>query len=220
MRAILGIRIKWIGQPPASPYFLVCNHLSWQEIFVVNCSCDVVCVLQAEDKKLPFVGTLITGIRPIFFRRAREHTPHGIARMVETIQERKNLVLAPEGVVGPGREVRRFHAGLLQAAVQTRCPVHYLSFTYRTPEGWPPPSRVALFGPDPFFRTPDGRIPESELEAWGPERSFFLHLLGILALPWHEIIVRFAPEPISADDRIVLANRLHDAVQRIFTPLE
>ena len=220
MRGILGIRIKWMGQPPSSPYFMVCNHLSWQDLFVMNCLCDVSCVVQAEDEKLPFVGTLITGMRPIFHRRTRENVFQTIAKMVETIHQGRNLLLAPEGVVGPGREVRRFHAALLDAAIQTGRPVHYLSLTYRTPKGCPPPSKAALFGPDPFLRTPDGRIPESELEAWGPERSFLTHFLGVLALPWHEVIVRFAGDPISATDRVTLANRLRESIQSIFTPVE
>ena len=62
---------------------------------------------------------------------------------------------------------------------------------------------------------------DSELAAWGPERSFLWHFLGVLALPWHEVIVQFAPDPIPAgNDRIVLANRLHDAVERMYVPIK
>jgi hypothetical protein len=41
----------------------------------------------------------------------------------------------------------------------------------------------------------------------------------LLALPHHEIIVRFAAKPIWAEDRFTLANSLQAAVQRIFTPV-
>ena len=220
MSAILGLRLLRIGRPPDRPYFLVVNHISWVDLFAMYSLCDAVSVLQAEDEKLPFIGTLMKGLSPIFIRRHRDDVPRGIALITEAIERGDNLLLAPEGVVSPGREVRHFHAALLDAAVQTKCPVHYGSITCRTPEGCPPASEAVLFGPDPFYLTPDGKIPQSELDAWGPERSFFTHLLGLLALPWHEVVVKFAPEPISGTDRVTLAKDLRDAVQGIFTPVE
>ena len=113
-----------------------------------------------------------------------------------------------------------FRAGLLESAVQTGTPVHYGSITYRTPDGYPPPSESIIFGPSPFYRTPDGKIIQSELQAHGPERSFVKHAIGVLGMPWHECTIRFAPNPIAASDRTTLANELHDAVERIFIPLE
>jgi 1-acyl-sn-glycerol-3-phosphate acyltransferase len=176
-------------------------------------------ILQSEDAHLPFLGRLLKGLDPIFVKRQKADTQPCVTRMIQAIDAGKNLVLAPEGVVGPGRVVRRFHPALLESAVQTECPVHYASVAYRTPGGCPPPSKVSLFGPDPFYRTPDGKIPDSELEAWGPERSFLFHFLRFLSIPWREITFRFAPEPITGADRTVLPQELQDAVQGIFTPI-
>ena len=221
LRGIVGIRLAEIGMPPRPPYFVVFNHLSWADYIAVNVLLDACCVLQAEDETLPFVGTLMTCLEPFFIKRQRkEDAERVIPLMTKAIREGKNVMMAPEGVVGPGREVRYFHAALFESAIITKRPVHYFSITYRTPQGCPPASRVALFGPDPCFRTPEGKIPDSELAAWGPERSFVLHLLRLLALPWHEIIFRYAPDPIIGTERRQLAKDCQAAVQAIFTPVE
>ena len=95
-----------------------------------------------------------------------------------------------------------------------------MTLTYRTPDGWPPPSKALVFGPNPHLRGPDGKIPQSELDMFGPERSFFRYLLGVLALPWYQWIATFGPEPLVATDRIVLANQLQEAVSGMFEPME
>jgi 1-acyl-sn-glycerol-3-phosphate acyltransferase len=220
MRAIIGIRLTEIGQPPPAPYFIVFNHLSWADFIAVETLLDASCVLQAEDETFPFVGTLMTCLNPFFIKRQKkEDTERVIPLMTEAIRNGRSVMMAPEGVVGPGREVRHFHAALFESAIATKMPVHYFSITYRTPEGCPPPSKVALFGPDPCFRTPEGKIPDSELEAWGPERSFVLHLFRLLALPWHEIVFRYAPDPVTGTERRQLAKDCQAAVQAIFTPV-
>ncbi len=221
LRGMLGIRLTEIGSPPKPPYFLVFNHLSWADFIAVNVLLDACCVLQAEDESFPLVGKLMTCMEPFFIKRQkREDADRVVLLMTKAIQSGKSVMLAPEGIVGPGREVRHFHAALFESAIVTKMPVHYLSITYKTPEGCAPPSKVALFGPDPCFRTPEGKIPDSEIEAWGPERSFVVHLLRLLALPWHEIVFRYAPEPILGTERRQLAKDCQDAVQAIFTPVE
>ncbi len=217
---ITGIRIKVEGEVPAQPYFLVANHITWADYFVMNSLVDAVCVVQAEDEKIPVLGRLMKGLNPVFVRRTRDDIARTVNLMTEHIRKGRSLLMAPEGIVSPGKTVRRFRPALLESAVLTETPVHYASITCRTPEGYPPASRIALFGPDPYYRTPDGKIPDSELEAWGPERSFLWHLLRLLSLPWHEFTVRFAPEPVSARDRHVLANNLQQAVSTIFTPVQ
>ena len=219
MRALVGVRVFWEGAPPPKPYFLVTNHLSWQDFFALVCTCDATIVVQAADETIPVIGRLMQGISIIPAPVRGEAPDRCVVDMVRALRAGQSLVMAPEGIVGPGREVRTFHPELLEAAVRAGCPVHYLSFNYRTPAGCPPPSKVALFGPDPYCRDEDGRIPQSELEAWGPGRPFLPHLLGVLALPWHDILVRFGEKPLSATDSTTLARDLQAAVQRIFTPV-
>ncbi len=223
MSRVIGTRITVHGAPPKAPFFLVGNHLSWVDFFVGYSLLDGVGIVEEPVSQAPIVGALVKGFNPIFVRRIKEDTPRVNDLMVKAIEEGHSVIIAPETpitTIPPGSGVRQFRGGLLESAVRTGTPVHYLSLTYRTPEGYPPPAKAMLFGPNPYYRTPEGKIPESELKAWGPERSFLWHVLGLLALPWHEVIVTFGPEPIAAgSDRIALANQLHQAVERMFTPI-
>lgn len=217
---LIGMRIRQVGEVPAKPYFMTINHISWIDLFVMYYLCDFVGVLQEEDERIPFLGRILRGLNPVFVKRKRENLPRGQALIVEAMAKEENIILAPEGVVGPGREVRRFRAGFLQAPVELNKPVHYTAITTRAPKGWRPASKSVLYGPDPFYRDEQGNIPQSELEAWGPEKNFLWHLFGMLALPWFEVTVTFAPEPIWAADRHTLAQELQAATERIFVRVD
>ena len=221
---ILGTRVTVHGTPPSSPFCLVANHPSWLDYFVVNSQLDGLGIVEAPAEKIPIIGFLMMGLRPILVHRVKEATARVNDLMVEAIEAGNSVMLAPGGsktTVRPGSGVDMFRGGLLESAVRTGTPVHYVAISYRTPPGYPPPTKSMLFGPNPHSRTSDGRIPESELEAWGPERSFLWYFVCFLTLPWHEVILRHGDAPIPAGtDRIALANQLHDAVERIFTPMD
>jgi 1-acyl-sn-glycerol-3-phosphate acyltransferase len=219
MRAIIGMRILRIGDTPKPPYFLVSNHHTWEDLFAIVCMSNASFVLQAEDADYPVITRLLACTDPIYYKQTPEDAPRVTELMCNAIRAGKSLVMAPENIVSPGHMVREFHSDALEAAVVMQKPVHYVSITYRTPDGWPPPSKSVIFGPDPYSRTPDGKFPDSEIEAWGhPPQPFLPHLLRLLALPWHEAVMRFGPEPILGTDRVSLANDLHVAVLAIFTP--
>ena len=220
---IIGMRLILHGKLPEPPFFLVMNHIAWHDFYAL-CSFlkDGVGVVEQPIHGIPLIGTLVAGIDPIFVRRVKDDTPRVRELMVKAIQEGKNVVMAPETpetTLRRGTGVRRFRGGLLDAAVIMQKPIHYMSFTYRTPQGYPPPSKVLVFGPNPFLPTRDGKIPESEYKMY-ERQTFMQHLLKLLALPYFEVIATCAPEPILADDRIDLADRLREAVERIFTPIE
>ena len=220
MPAILGIRMTVIGRRPEKPYFLVVNHITWLDALSMYALCDVRSVVMAEMLTMPIMGTLFRGLDAIPTRRLPEDTPRCMAEMMATLRRGGNLLMAPEGNISPGREVRRFRPRLLEAAVRCSFPVHYASITYRTPKGSPPAAGRVLFGPDPNFPYPEGKIPEAEFEGWGTQRSFLSHLVRLLALPHSEIVVRFGREPIHGNNPVQLANELQQAVTRIFTPVQ
>jgi 1-acyl-sn-glycerol-3-phosphate acyltransferase len=217
MPPLLGLRIHVEGNTPAVPYFLVNNHITWIDFIAMNSLCRARCVAMAEMGTMPILSTLLAGLEPIYVQRTREDTARVLNVMTDALNRGESLQMAPEGTIGPGRSVRRFHAALLESAVRARRPIHYASITYRTPEGFAPASRRVLFGPDPYFKE---QTSAEEMALWGKQRTFLGHVVRLLALPWYEMHVRFAPEPVWAEDRITLANELHRKVQHIFTPLD
>jgi 1-acyl-sn-glycerol-3-phosphate acyltransferase len=218
MPPLIGMKIHVRGARPPKPFFLVVNHITWLDFIVMNLLCDGRCVAMAEMKETPILGPLTEALEPIFVYRVREDVPRVKDAIFDSIQRQHSILLAPEGTISPGRTVRRFRASLLEPAVRSGKAVHYASITYKTPEGCPRPSDVVLFGPDPHFRPDDDEVNNPEL--WGPQRSFLGHFLRLTSLPYYEAHVRFGDEPMVGEDRIALANGLHRAVNRIFSPLE
>lgn len=216
---MIGLRTTYIGRLPEGQHFLVGNHISWIDVFAAPPRENTRYVAMAESAGFPIVGRLMNGLEPIYSRRKREDTPRVLSEIVAALERGESIRMAPEAVISPGREVKRFHAALFEAAVQTRTPVHYGSVTYRTPKGSRPPSETMIYGPDPYYRSSKGKLPPEELAAWGPQRSFLTHLVVLLALPYQEMVVRFGRAPIWRDDRIALANDLQKATQEIFTPI-
>lgn len=215
MPPLLGLRIHIHGRRPEAPYFLVVNHISWVDFIVMNLLCDCRCVAMAEMQDMPILGAMVKALEAIFVYRVREDVPRVKNVILDSIRDRRNVLLAPEGTISPGRSVLQFHASFLQPAVDSRKPVHYASITFKTPDGCPPPSEMVLYGPDPHF--PDV---VSNPELWGPKRTFLDHFLRLVSLPYHEAHVRFGEDPMLHEDHRALANGLHAAVKKIFSPLD
>jgi 1-acyl-sn-glycerol-3-phosphate acyltransferase len=217
--ALLGTRVAIQGVRPTRPFFLIGNHISWIDFFVTNTVVDAVCVSEPVVSRIPLARFVLKGMDLIVITRKREKLAETNDLMMRAMERGKNLVMAPEATVSPGKRVCHFHSSLFECAARLGRPVHYASLTVRTPHGWPPATRSVL-APDrdlPIkYPTPE----EAELMREQNRRGFLSYFLGLLSLPWHEYTVRFAPEPLVRNDRKELARDLHEAVQSIFTPVE
>lgn len=216
---LLGTRMRVEGHRPERPYLIVTNHISWIDYFVLVRVLGDCCICAQDDiTTFPLLGPLIRAGDPVPVRRVREAVPETLALMERELRAGRSMLMAPESMVGPGKRVRRFRASLLEAAIRLQMPVHYMSLTCRTPEGYPPASRMTFKGPDRYYF--GDKIPPEELTESGPPQRFLPHLLRLLGLPWHEYTVRFGDKPIAGTERIPLAQQLQAAVEAIFTPVE
>ncbi len=220
VRKGIGQSISVYGPIPRDPLFLVSNHVTWQDVMVQTVLLEVRPVVMDSMRDMPMVGRFFRALDCIFVSRKSDEVSRVNAEIERRLERGESIMIAPEGVISPGRSVQRFRAALLEAPARKQFPVHYCALHYHTPHGWPPPSRSVLFGPDPYYRTPDGAIPQSQLDMWGPPRMFLPAFLRLLSLPYHRLNVTFGESPIIGEDRIELANALHAAVCREFHPIE
>ena len=219
MLRLFGTRIVVRGQIPASPYFLVGNHVAWMDFFIAHTILDAVCVTKADVTAFPLAAFILKGCDLITVNRRKEELLDTNAAIVKAMEAGKNIVFAPEGTVSPGRRVCHFHSALLEPAVRLRRPVHYVAITVRTPDGWPPPSKVILTVDSDFFvRNPSEE--ESRLAKQARQKGLVRYLFGFLGLPWHEYVITFADTPVSGSDRKALAKALEQAIQTIFLPVQ
>lgn len=212
---ILGTRIVVKGAAPKAPFYLVGNHVCWIDFFVTQTVLDATVVTDKVVDAVPVLGAVMRALDIIVISRCRSEVYNTNQRITEAMLAGKNIVMAPEATVSLGRRVYPFHSSLLEPAVRLNRPVHYVSLTVRTPDGYPPASRMVVI-PDTEYPLPD-----VEVEAWGaPGRGFVGYLSDLLGLPWHEFTLHFGEQPIAGTNRKVLARDLQHAVEKIFIPVQ
>ena len=195
---VVGIKIQTNAIVPATPFFLVSNHLSYLDIIVLASQLDCVFVAKREIADWPVFGLLSRSMNTIFIDRARvADIPRVNALIVETLQSGQNIVVFPEGTSTSGAEILPFKPSLLEPAARGSFPVAYASLKYRTP--------------------PD-ETPAHLSVCWWGEMTLMPHLWGVFRLSEIEATLTFGAETLRGADRKELARRLHDAVGTIFTP--
>jgi 1-acyl-sn-glycerol-3-phosphate acyltransferase len=195
---ILGIKIQTNDIVPATPFFLVSNHLSYLDIVVLASRIDCVFIAKREVASWPVFGLLSRSMNTIFIDRARAaDIPRVNALIVETLQSGQNIVVFPEGTSTMGAEILPFRPSLLEPAARGNFPVAYASIHYRTP--------------------PDA-TPAALSVCWWGTMTLVPHLWGVFCLSSIEATLTFGRETLQGNDRKELARRLHEAVTTIFTP--
>jgi len=196
---LLNVKIKTDGVPPRPPFFLVANHLSYTDIFVIASQADCRFVARHDLAAVPLVGWLCRSAGTIFIDRSKRRDIVRVGGQVErALAEGSGVVIFPEGTSTAGATVLPFKPGLLELASRASFGVSYAALSYR----------VAA-----------GDVPAHLSVCWWGKRTFPGHLWGLLQLREVHATLSFGREPIRAADRKALAHQLHAAVQREFIPV-
>ena len=192
MARVLGMRIETAGAPPAPPFLLVANHLSYVDILLLGATAGGAFVAKREIARWPAIGHLCRLVGTVFVdREAKRDLVRTSGEMDAALAAGIGVVLFPEGgIVGGGGELAPFRPPLLQGAVATGRAVHWAVLDYDTPPGAPPAGDAVVWA--------SGRL--------------LPHALRLLALPGFRGRVVFGPTPVHEPDRKRLAERLHAAM--------
>ena len=130
--AVCGVRVD-LDPLDALPHgvLLVANHRSWLDIFVIHAVAPAQFVAKAEIRGWPVVGWLVALSGTHFIERGRRHAVHDVLRRIErALRDGRRIGVFPAGTTDDGREMPRWHANLLQAAVDAPAPVVPLALRY------------------------------------------------------------------------------------------
>ena len=190
--AILDLRVRVLGAPPAAPFFLVSNHLGYLDIVTLGSVLPAVFVSKAEVARWPVMGVLAKGVNTVFVDRGRRRDLTRVnARLDALLDRAEGVVVFPECTSTDGGGVLPFRPGLLEPAVRRRRAVSHAALAYVTAPGEPPASQAVCW--------------------WG-DMTFGPHFLGLLGLAGLEATIRFGGQPLWDADRRRLAERLQRAV--------
>jgi 1-acyl-sn-glycerol-3-phosphate acyltransferase len=132
--SVLGVRAQ-VDAAPGLPggALLVCNHVSWLDIYLIHAAQRVHFVSKSEVRAWPVAGWLAHKTGTLFLERGRRaDTARVNAEMRALMQSGAWVAVFPEGTTSDGRALRRFLPSLLQPAVELNCPIVPAALRYRT----------------------------------------------------------------------------------------
>jgi 1-acyl-sn-glycerol-3-phosphate acyltransferase len=136
---LLGIRLFLHGMPPplgVCPLMLVSNHVSWLDIFAINSIVPSRFVAKSEVRHWPFIGWLCARAGTLFIRRSKRHDTARINTLVvEALREGEVFAVFPEGTTSDGSTMFRFHASLLEPALEAEAALQPIALWYDRTDG-------------------------------------------------------------------------------------
>lgn len=196
---ISNMKIEVVGEPPHSPFLLVCNHLSYTDIPTIRAVVEGIYVAKGEIEGWFAAGKIVRDIGNIYINRQNKRDiPRANKKVLEALENGEGVIIFPEGTSTKGEEVLPFKSSFLEFAATTGMPVHYASISYRTPMNEPPPSYSVC---------------------WWDDTSFGQHLWRFFQLSEITALITFGEKPIQNDNRKDLAKELWQAVREKFIPV-
>ena len=196
---IMNASITVKGTPPAAPFFLVSNHLSYLDIILYQTQMPCVFVAKSEVAHWPVIGWLARAIGTLFINRKSKRDVVRInAEIEEAMSSGDGVILFPEGTSSKGESVLPFKTAILATVTNIGYPAYYASVSYQTPPNEPPAAQVLCW--------------------WG-DMTFADHVFGVLKLPGFQATIVFGEEAIHSSDRKEMALLLKERITNSFVPV-
>jgi len=134
--ALLNVRVKVSGDPAKTTVLYVANHISWIDIFALLSVGYVRFVAKQEVKSWVALGWLSARSGTLFVRRGQfEAAALASDVMAKSLCAGDRILFFPEGTSTDGTALKRFHARMFQAAIQTELPIQAIALQYPTATG-------------------------------------------------------------------------------------
>ncbi|MFN1833898.1 lysophospholipid acyltransferase family protein [Balneola sp. MJW-20] len=132
---ILGISVITEGEIPKPPFFLISNHLSYIDVFVLFAIVRGIFVAKSDVKDWPLVGIIVSTVGLLFINRQKRSDVTRVNDQIsKNINESQGIIVFPEGTTSPGHRILPLKTSLLQYPVDAGIPVHYCTIRYETNE--------------------------------------------------------------------------------------
>ena len=143
---IFGVRRKILGSFRPGPQLVAANHISWLDIEVLHSISTMGFVAKAEIETWPVAGWIAKVGDTVFHHRGSHDSSSTAAQALnERLAVGRKVAIFPEGGILCGPGVKRFHARLFGAAIDSKVPVQPVMVRYLR-DGQPYPDITFLPG--------------------------------------------------------------------------
>lgn len=133
--SILGVCLEVSG-PPVAGNFLLSNHISWLDIFVINAIAETTFVSKSDVRDWPLIGLLCARTGTVFLERGNRSAAMRVNQtLVEKLGDGERVALFPEGTTSDGVALLPFRAALLQSAIEAGSTVQPFALRYLDAQG-------------------------------------------------------------------------------------
>lgn len=137
--AAVNVEPRFRGVPPEvknRATVLVANHVSWLDIPLVHSVWQVRFIAKSEVRRWPLIGWLSARTGTLFIQRGKSRHAARINQAIHAAFLAGDAIgVFPEGTTSEGTGLQRFHASLLQPAVDERALVFPVALRYLNEEG-------------------------------------------------------------------------------------
>ncbi|NBW69811.1 MAG: 1-acyl-sn-glycerol-3-phosphate acyltransferase [Bacteroidetes bacterium] len=187
--AITGGKITIQGIPPKPPFFLVSNHLSYADIWVLFTCLRATFIAKHDLKYWPILGLAMRLGGIIFINRTNKTDIPRVNEMIaRELTPARGLIVFPEGTTSKGTDLIPYNSPLFEIPATLLEPVYAVIITYANKKG--------------SERSLDGK----SNVCWWDETSFSQHFLNLISKPGYIATVSFSEVSWKSRNRKELRN--------------
>lgn len=128
---IFGLERRVTGALQPGAQLIVANHISWIDIPLLHSVAAMGFVAKAEIEQWPLVGWLADLGETVFHHRGSHDSASGVvAAMADSLEAGRRVGIFPEGGILYGEGVKRFHARMFGAAIDSGASVQPVMLRY------------------------------------------------------------------------------------------
>ncbi|MEX0720846.1 MAG: lysophospholipid acyltransferase family protein [Balneolaceae bacterium] len=196
---ILGVNLMVKGKAPEPPFFLVSNHLSYIDVFVLFSQVRGLFVAKSDVKRWPLIGFITKTCGILFIDRSRKRDISRVNQLIsKNINQNQGVIMFPESKTSPGVEILPFRSSLLEPPAAINLPVSYAIISYSTPKGEEDACKTIC---------------------WWDDAPFLVHFFNLLKKDRFSAAITFGEETVASTDRKKLAMLLEKQIKSDFQPV-
>ena len=128
---LFGLKIISKGSISTKAKAFVSNHISFLDIIVLNSIVPSNFIAKSEIKKWPIIGHLAGKTGTIFINRGDSDDNDNVIKLMKYyLNKDKNIIFFPEGRIGNGVKIKKFHSKLFNCISESNSIVQPIFIRY------------------------------------------------------------------------------------------